>query len=153
LIFQIRIIGKLKNVDESIEQKIKCLSKIKNEIIEKKETYNIINDFNFDENENELLKLKLRLRHSKTLGSKFTKKSTKIVLTLAEFGAKYFSDTTGVDALYKIIDQKRKTTTKSPFSNVLSNTLGIENSDGYARATKERAYLDTIYRSKKYYIE
>ena len=36
---------------------------------------------------------------------------------------------------------------------VLSNTLGIENSDGYARATKERAYLDTIYRSKKYYID
>jgi hypothetical protein len=36
---------------------------------------------------------------------------------------------------------------------VLSNTLGIENSDGYARAIKERAYLDTIYRSKKYYID
>lgn len=36
---------------------------------------------------------------------------------------------------------------------VLSNTFGIENSDGYARATKERAYLDTIYRSKKYYID
>ena len=36
---------------------------------------------------------------------------------------------------------------------VLSNTLGIENSEGYARATKERAYLDTIYRSKKYYID
>lgn len=36
---------------------------------------------------------------------------------------------------------------------VLSNTLGIENSDGYARATKERAYLDTIYRSKRYYID
>ncbi|MFA4975602.1 MAG: hypothetical protein WC839_02500 [Candidatus Paceibacterota bacterium] len=36
---------------------------------------------------------------------------------------------------------------------VLSNTLGIENSDGYSRATKERAYLDTIYRSKKYYID
>lgn len=36
---------------------------------------------------------------------------------------------------------------------VLSNTLGIENSGGYARATKERAYLDIIYRSKKYYID
>ncbi|MFA6392776.1 MAG: type IV toxin-antitoxin system AbiEi family antitoxin domain-containing protein [Candidatus Paceibacterota bacterium] len=36
---------------------------------------------------------------------------------------------------------------------VLSNTLGIENSDGYARATKERAYLDRIYVSKKYYID
>ena len=36
---------------------------------------------------------------------------------------------------------------------VLSNTLGIENGDGYARATKERAYLDRIYVSKKYYID
>jgi len=36
---------------------------------------------------------------------------------------------------------------------VLSNTLGIKNSDGYARATKERAYLDRIYVSKKYYID
>jgi len=36
---------------------------------------------------------------------------------------------------------------------VLSNTLGIENSDGYARATKERAYLDRIYVSKKYYFD
>lgn len=36
---------------------------------------------------------------------------------------------------------------------VLSNTIGIENSDGYARATKERAYLDRIYVSKKYYID
>ena len=36
---------------------------------------------------------------------------------------------------------------------VLSNTLGIENSDGYARAIKERAYLDRIYVSKKYYID
>jgi len=67
-----KIIGKLRNVDESIEQKIKFLSKQKNEIIGQKETYNIINNFNFDENENELLKLKLRLRHSKTLNSQFT---------------------------------------------------------------------------------
>ena len=36
---------------------------------------------------------------------------------------------------------------------VLSNTIGIENSDGYGRATKERAYLDRIYVSKKYYID
>lgn len=36
---------------------------------------------------------------------------------------------------------------------VLSNTIGIENSDGYARATKERAYLDRIYVSKRYYID
>ena len=36
---------------------------------------------------------------------------------------------------------------------VLSNTTGIENSDGYARATKERAYLDRIYVSKNYYFD
>jgi hypothetical protein len=36
---------------------------------------------------------------------------------------------------------------------ILSNTIGIENSDGYARATKERAYLDRIYVSKNYYFD
>ena len=36
---------------------------------------------------------------------------------------------------------------------VLSNTIGIENSDGYARATKERAYLDRIYVNKEYYFD
>jgi hypothetical protein len=36
---------------------------------------------------------------------------------------------------------------------VLSNTIGIENIDGYARATKERAYLDRIYISKEYYFD
>lgn len=36
---------------------------------------------------------------------------------------------------------------------VLSNILGIENSDGYSRATKERAYLDRIYISKEYYFD
>lgn len=70
-----KIVGKLRNVDESIEQKIHILSKQKNETktIEKMEIItNIINDFHFDENENELLKLKLRLRQSKTLYSKFS---------------------------------------------------------------------------------
>lgn len=36
---------------------------------------------------------------------------------------------------------------------VLTDTTGIENIDGYARATKERAYLDRIYVSKKYYFD
>lgn len=36
---------------------------------------------------------------------------------------------------------------------VLSNTVGIENEDGYARATKERAFLDRIYISKDYYFD
>lgn len=70
-----KIIGKLRNVDENIEQKIHILSKAKNES-EKTEKEEICNnnvvDIYFEENENELLKLKLRLRHSKTLGSKFS---------------------------------------------------------------------------------
>lgn len=36
---------------------------------------------------------------------------------------------------------------------VLSNTIGIENEDGYARATKERAFLDRMYVSKDYYFD
>jgi len=36
---------------------------------------------------------------------------------------------------------------------VLSNTIGIENEDGYGRATKERAFLDRIYVSKDYYFD
>ncbi len=36
---------------------------------------------------------------------------------------------------------------------VLSNTLGIEHKDGYAIATKERAFLDRIYISKDYYFD
>jgi len=36
---------------------------------------------------------------------------------------------------------------------VLSNTLGIENGDGYAKATKERAFLDRMYVSKDYYFD
>ena len=58
-----------------------------------------------------------------TLGSKFKKKGTGVILTVAEFGTRYFSDTTGVDALYKVIDTKRKTSTNSAFTKVLSNTL------------------------------
>jgi hypothetical protein len=58
-----------------------------------------------------------------TLGSKFKKKGTGVVLTVAEFGAKYFSDQAGVDSLYKIIDTNRKKTTESPYAKVFSNTL------------------------------
>jgi len=67
------IIKKIRNVDESIEQKIHILSKQNKENYEKKENNNNkYYDFNFEENENELLKLKLRLRYSKTLDSLLT---------------------------------------------------------------------------------
>ena len=36
---------------------------------------------------------------------------------------------------------------------VLSNTIGIEHKNGYAVATKERAFLDRIYISKDYYFD
>jgi len=38
-------------------------------------------------------------------------------------------------------------------SYVLSNTAGIEHNDGYAIATKERAFLDRIYVSKDYHFD
>ena len=36
---------------------------------------------------------------------------------------------------------------------VLSNTVGIEHKDGYAVATKERAFLDRVYVSKDYHFD
>jgi len=36
---------------------------------------------------------------------------------------------------------------------VLSNTIGIEHINGYARATKERAFLDRMYVNKDYYFD
>jgi len=37
--------------------------------------------------------------------------------------------------------------------SILSNPVGIDQTGEYAIATKERAYLDTIYRSKNYYFD
>lgn len=37
--------------------------------------------------------------------------------------------------------------------SILSNPKGIDQTGEYAIASKERAFLDTIYRSKKYYID
>ena len=66
-----KIIGKIRYVDEIVDQKIHILSNIKNN--EQNNKCNNINNYiHFEENENELLKLILRLRYSKTLGSKFT---------------------------------------------------------------------------------
>jgi len=36
---------------------------------------------------------------------------------------------------------------------VLSNSLGIEHTDGYAIATRERAFLDRLYVSKEYHFD
>ena len=37
--------------------------------------------------------------------------------------------------------------------DVVSDTTGIEHRDGYARATKERAFLDRLYISKEYHFD
>ena len=50
------------------------------------------------------------------------------------------------------VDGQRITFTRMK-DYVLSNTIGIENGDGYARATKERAFLDRIYINKSYYFD
>ncbi len=67
-----KIIGKIRNIDESIEQKIHILSTIKININKHNNSTDTNNYIYFEENENELLQLKLRLRYSKTLGSTFT---------------------------------------------------------------------------------
>lgn len=38
-------------------------------------------------------------------------------------------------------------------NDILTNPTGVEYKDGYTIASKERAFLDTIYRSKKYYFD
>ena len=63
------IISQMRNVDESIEQKI-FVSVGKKRGTKKRP--DSIYDFVFEDNGDELEKLKLRLRYSKTLGSKFT---------------------------------------------------------------------------------
>jgi superfamily II DNA or RNA helicase len=63
------IISQMRNVDESIEQKI-FVSVGKKRGTKKRP--DSAYDFVFEDNGDELEKLKLRLRHSKTLGSKFT---------------------------------------------------------------------------------
>ena len=36
---------------------------------------------------------------------------------------------------------------------ILTNRMGLENKEGYSIATKERAFLDTIYTNKDYYFD
>ena len=66
-----KIIYKLRNVDESIEQKIQVLTNnyVKTKSSDKEPSYI---DSTFETNIEELLKIKIRLRHSKTLASDFT---------------------------------------------------------------------------------
>ena len=64
------IISKMRNVDETIEQKIfVSVSKKQNKGTKRLDS---VYDYVFEENGGELNKIKLRLRYSKALGSKFT---------------------------------------------------------------------------------
>ena len=66
------IISQMRNVDETIENKINVLTPEYNKNDENdKQNINLIYN-NFNENDNELCKLKLRLRYSKSLHSNFT---------------------------------------------------------------------------------
>jgi superfamily II DNA or RNA helicase len=66
------IISQMRNVDETIENKINVLTLEYNKNDENdKQNINLIYN-NFNENDNELCKLKLRLRYSKSLHSNFT---------------------------------------------------------------------------------
>jgi superfamily II DNA or RNA helicase len=66
------IVSQMRNVDESVEQKIFISIGIKKKKIEKNEEEIYYEDYDFEENSGELSKIKLRLRRSKALGSKFT---------------------------------------------------------------------------------
>ncbi len=52
-----------------------------------------------------------------------------------------------------IVCDKQKYSFKRIKKNTLINPLGIDQSGEYSIATKERAFLDTIYRSKNYYFD
>ena len=68
------IVSQMRNVDETIEQKIIVSTWKKKEKTDKDahEERKYYEDYNFEENSGELNKIKLRLRYSKALGSKFT---------------------------------------------------------------------------------
>ncbi|PIZ85945.1 hypothetical protein COX94_01545 [Candidatus Nomurabacteria bacterium CG_4_10_14_0_2_um_filter_33_9] len=59
----------------------------------------------------------------------------------------------GEPAFIKTLADKQKITFVRMKDYVLSNTVGIEHKDGYAIATRERAFLDRVYVSKDYHFD
>ncbi|MFH1253549.1 MAG: hypothetical protein V1664_04440 [Candidatus Uhrbacteria bacterium] len=53
----------------------------------------------------------------------------------------------------EILCDKQKYSFRIIKKEILINPLGIDQSDEYSIATKERAFLDTVYRSKDYYFD
>jgi len=59
----------------------------------------------------------------------------------------------GEPTFIKTLADKQKITFVRMKDYVLSNTVGIEHKDGYAIATRERAFLDRVYVSKDYHFD
>jgi len=80
--------------------------------------------------------------------------SFETVLTRAGINFQYYGNIFVASYVNREVDiDGQKITFIRMKSYVLSNTAGIEHKDGYAIATKERAFLDRIYVSKDYHFD
>ena len=80
--------------------------------------------------------------------------SFETVLTRAGINFQYYVNIFVASYVNREIDIDGQKITFVRMKNyVLSNTVGIEHKDGYAIATKERAFLDRIYVSKDYHFD
>jgi predicted transcriptional regulator of viral defense system len=80
--------------------------------------------------------------------------SFETVLTRAGINFQYYGNIFVASYVNREIDIDGQKITFVRMKNyVLSNTVGIEHKDGYAIATKERAFLDRIYVSKDYHFD
>lgn len=80
--------------------------------------------------------------------------SFETVLTRAGINFQYYSNIFVASYVNREVVVGGQTFTFRRMKNyVLSNTVGIEHKDGYAIATKERAFLDRIYVSKDYHFD
>ncbi len=80
--------------------------------------------------------------------------SFETVLTRAGINFQYYGNIFVASYISREIDIDSQRITFVRIKNyVLSNTVGIEHKDGFAIATKERAFLDRIYVSKDYHFD
>jgi len=80
--------------------------------------------------------------------------SFETVLTRAGINFQYYGNIFVASYVNREIDVDGQKITFVRMKNyVLSNTAGIEHKDGFAIATKERAFLDRIYVSKDYHFD
>lgn len=80
--------------------------------------------------------------------------SFETVLTRAGINFQYYGNIFTASYIGREIEVDGQKITFVRMKNyVLSNTMGIEHKEGYAVATKERAFLDRIYVSKDYHFD